>query len=287
MANQWTWETVTERLPGEWREFIRLCNRRLKDLQVKVASLVSYPVGGGTANTLPRWDSTGTGLADSGLSDNGTRLRPASSRQFLLPNGVAGAILISDSGALERSVLYLDSSDDLWWIGAWRIAGSGGHLLPSADDTQDIGSSTKRVQQLYLSGDIEGGSGGFAHTIHGWYQDNVAASQSNVELTHAAGRWTAPRDGSVLGVVVHSSEARTAGTLYVNVYRNVGLAGAGGAQIGLTASLDGTNTSRDATIQAKDLDNFDAGDELYVAVTTDGSWLPTTADIRVALLVEC
>lgn len=285
MAFQWTWGSVSEDTPAG--AFIRLCNRRLGALQQKVASLVSLPTGGGTANTIPRWDSTGTGLADSGLSDNGTRLRPASSRQFLLPNGVAGALLISDSGALERSVLYLDSSDDLWWIGAWRIAGSGGHLLPSADDAQDIGSSTKRVQQLYLSGDIEGGSGGFAHTIHGWYQDNVAASQTNVELIHAAGRWTAVRAGSVLGVVVHATEARTAGTLTVDVFKNTGLAGAAGSSIGLTAVLNGTDTSRKSTTQAKDTDTFAAGDELYAVVTTDGSWLPVTSDIRVSLLVEC
>jgi hypothetical protein len=131
------------------------------------------------------------------------------------------------------------------------------------------------------------GNGGFVHTVDGWYQDNVAANQTNVELTRATGRWTAVRAGSVLGVVVHASEARTGGTLTVTVFKNTGLAGAAGSTIGLTAVLDGTNTSRKATTQAKDSDTFAAGDELYAVVTTDGSWAPTTSDIRVALLVEC
>ena len=134
--------------------------------------------------------------------------------------------------------------------------------------------------------DIEA-TGGFAHTVDGWYQDNVVASQTNVALTRAAGRWTAVRAGSVLGVGVHASEARTAGTLTVTVYKNTGLADAAGSSIGLTAVLDGTNTSRAATTQAKDTDTFAAGDELYAVVTTDGSWLPVTSDIRVSILVEC
>lgn len=77
MANQWTWETVTEGLVGEWREFIRLCNRRFRDLQNKIASLVSLPVGGGTTNVLSKWDSAGTGLVDSGWSDSGSLLTAA------------------------------------------------------------------------------------------------------------------------------------------------------------------------------------------------------------------
>jgi hypothetical protein len=91
----------------------------------------------------------------------------------------------------------------------------------------------------------------------------------------------------VTAVVVTSTEARTAGTLTVTVFKNTGLAGAAGSTIGLTAVLDGTNTSRKATTQAKDTDTFAAGDELYAVVTTDASWAPITGDIRVALDFEC
>jgi hypothetical protein len=129
--------------------------------------------------------------------------------------------------------------------------------------------------------------GGFREVVDSWDQDLVVAGQTAVELTRAAGRWRAPRAGSVTGVVVASTAARVAGTLTINVYKNTGLADAAGALLGtLAAVLDGTNTSRKATTQAKDTDVFAAGDELYLVVTTDAGWLPVTANIRAALEVE-
>jgi len=130
-----------------------------------------------------------------------------------------------------------------------------------------------------------------AHFVHrrdqpwGWYQDNVPAAQAATEATHAAGRWMALRAGSITGIVVVSTEARTAGTLTAEVYKNTGLAGAAGSGTGLTAVLNGSNTSRKATTQGWGLDTFAAGDELYITITTDGSWAPTTADVRCALEV--
>lgn len=129
-------------------------------------------------------------------------------------------------------------------------------------------------------------TGGYRQTIDGWTQDNVVASQTNVELVRGTGRFRAARAGSVTAVIVTATEARTAGTLTVTVFKNTGLAGAAGATIGLTAVLDGTNTSRKATTQAKDTDTFAAGDELYVVVTTDAGWLPVTSDIRCAIEIE-
>jgi hypothetical protein len=72
----------------------------------------------------------------------------------------------------------------------------------------------------------------------------------------------------------------------VEVFKNTGLAGAAGSSIGLTAVLDGTNTSRKATTQAKDVDTVAAGDELYVVITTTSGWLPVTSDIRVSIEIE-
>jgi hypothetical protein len=129
-------------------------------------------------------------------------------------------------------------------------------------------------------------AGGFRQTIDGWYQENVAASQTDVALTRLATtteaptRWIAVRAGSMTGVNVKSNEARVAGTLTVKVFKN-------GAALGtLTAVLDGTNTAFKATTQAKDVDAFAAGDELELRITTDGSWSPTTADIRASLEIE-
>ena len=125
---------------------------------------------------------------------------------------------------------------------------------------------------------------GYRQTIDGWYQDNVAASQTAVALARlAAGAsptvWIAPRDGSVTGVMVKSNAARTAGTLTIEVFKN-------GVATGLTAVLDGTNTTTKFTSQAKDTDTFVVGDELDPRITTDAGWLPVTADIRASIEVE-
>ena len=138
---------------------------------------------------------------------------------------------------------------------------------------------------ITATGDLTA-TGGFRQTIDGFNVDNIAISQTNVEIVRAVGRWRAPRAGSVTAVVVTLTEARTAGTLTVTVYKNTGLAGAAGSTIGLTATIDGTNTSRNAGTQAKDTDTFAMGDELYVVYTSDGSWAPTTGDARVAIEVE-
>lgn len=148
-----------------------------------------------------------------------------------------------------------------------------------------VGTSTLPTNAAFeVNGDIKA-SGGFRQTIDGWIQDNVAAGQSAVELTRDA-RWVAPRAGSITAISVISTEARTADTCTVEVYKNTGLSGAAGSATGLTAVLDGTNTSKKQTTQAKDTDTFAAGDELYVVVTTGGSWAPVTADIRVSIEVE-
>jgi len=109
-----------------------------------------------------------------------------------------------------------------------------------------------------------------------WHQDNVAASQTDVALTLLDGvRETipAPADGSVTAIAVLSNEARTAGTLTVELTVN-------GVGSGLTAVLDGTNTECDVGTGSVAVSECD---EIGVTVTTDGSWAPTTADITVML----
>lgn len=165
-------------------------------------------------------------------------------------------------------------------IETWRGYRSGvGEPLPQ------LGFFTTHSNDVTFGVDVQA-TGGFRQTIDGFNQDNVAASQTNVELARAVGRFRAVRAGSVTGVSVTSTEARTAGTCTVTVFRNTGLAGAAGSTIGLTAVLDGTNTSRAATTQAKDTDTLAMGDELYLTVTTDGGWLPVTADIRCVIEIE-
>jgi len=164
-------------------------------------------------------------------------------------------------------------------IALYRAGGIWFEWFRSKSPIVDNSATSPKLNDAFIVG-------GFRQTVDGWTQDNVAANQTNVELTRAVGRWRAPRAGSVTGVIVTATEARTAGTLTATVFKNTGLAGAAGATIGLTAVLDGTNTSRKATTQLKDTDAFAAGDELYAVVTTDAGWLPTTSDIRIAIEVE-
>ena len=157
-------------------------------------------------------------------------------------------------------------------------------VTTNSTDGRTVYFDQLRVTRLRSSADLGGTIA--PPTIDGFYQDNVAASQTNVELIRAVGRWRATQAGSITGVVATMTEARTAGTLTVTVFKNTGLAGAAGSSVGLTAVIDGTNTSRKATTQAKDTDTFAAGDELYLVVTTDSGWLPVTSDLIAALEVE-
>lgn len=117
--------------------------------------------------------------------------------------------------------------------------------------------------------------------LDGWFQDNVAASQTAVALVIANARTEIPMvtAGSVVGIVVYSNAARSAGTLTVDVTIN-------GTATGCQAVLDGTNTQTDTGTQAVGTDTFTAGQRIGVKITTDGSWSPTTADIDVAVLVS-
>jgi len=122
------------------------------------------------------------------------------------------------------------------------------------------------------------GEGIHAKVAGWWYQDDVAASQSGVALNLGgeASRTEIPvaRAGSVVGIAVYSNEARTGGTLTVEVTID-------GVGTGLTATLDATNTQTHYATQAIGLSTFTAGQKIGVKVTTDASWAPTTADITV------
>lgn len=79
------------------------------------------------------------------------------------------------------------------------------------------------------------------------------------------------RPGSITGIMIRSSENRTAGSFTAEVQKN-------GSKIGLAAVLDGSNVTFKATTQAPGLDTFAIGDVISVVWTTAG-WTPTTADI--------
>lgn len=86
------------------------------------------------------------------------------------------------------------------------------------------------------------------------------------------------RAGSIVGVTVTASTARTAGTLTVEPYIN-------GVGTGLTAVLNGTNTQYVASSQSSGLDTFVSGDRIDVRYTTS-SWTPTSAGIEATVIVQ-
>lgn len=117
-----------------------------------------------------------------------------------------------------------------------------------------------------------------------FFQDNVAAGQTNVSLSNAMStRGYAAEDfGSVTSITVTSNAARTAGTLTIEAIvtdKDDGTVTASG----LTAILDGTNTRSNTARQDPGTDVFEEGDLLGVRITTDGTWAPTTADVDVCL----
>jgi hypothetical protein len=118
--------------------------------------------------------------------------------------------------------------------------------------------------------------------IGGWGRIDVAANLTDAQLVRDTGGGTSTlpvlvmRAGSITGIWVAASTARTGGTLTVEVWKN-------GVATGLTAVLNATNTTYKTTTQLPELDTIAAGDRLDIRITTDASWTPATADIEAGL----
>jgi len=115
-------------------------------------------------------------------------------------------------------------------------------------------------------------------------QSDVAASQTAVALNvlGLAGNTevTMAKPGSVVGISIASNDARTAGTLTVDVTID-------GTATGLQAILNGDNAQYHYATQVLRTDTFTAGQRIGVKITTGGDWTPDgTPDIVVSVLVE-
>ena len=87
------------------------------------------------------------------------------------------------------------------------------------------------------------------------------------------------RAGSVVGLSVACTEARTAGTATFTVFHN-------GASTGFSLTLDATNPRYNSTVQAYGLDTFAANGRLDVRVTTTASWTPTSTDCEAVITIQ-
>ena len=145
-------------------------------------------------------------------------------------------------------------------------------------------NAKKRLQIGNLPSGGGGGSGGGTALIEGFGEDNLAASLTNSQLyrniqgIEAQLPVVMSRAGSIVGLSVASSEARTAGTATFEVYKD-------GTATGLTAVLNAIDTQYVDASQAASLDTFVAGNRLDVRVTTDGSWAPATADVEAVITI--
>lgn len=120
-----------------------------------------------------------------------------------------------------------------------------------------------------------------------WYQDNVSASQTAVDLTaRCSGQFITfkvPRAGSIVSLTTRLTEAVTdanADSLLVKATIN-------GAPCTLQVShSSGTNPSGGITVQAPGVDTFSAGDLIGVELTTLGTFAPTTTDLEATLEIR-
>lgn len=169
-----------------------------------------------------------------------------------------------------------------------QLTGSVATVSPSvsavgSDTNLDLVLNAKGSGDVASTHDADFG-GGYRQSFDGWYQDNVAASQSAVALTRISGpdfgdKLVLPRAGSLTGICAKASTAVTAGSATIEAY-------VGTNTTGLTCVLDVTNSTFKATTQAKDADTFAAGDELSLKITTSTNFAPTTLDLVATLEVE-
>lgn len=122
-------------------------------------------------------------------------------------------------------------------------------------------------------------------------QSDVAAGQTAAALTvaevrdaaaladdqNAADSYVLPWDFEVVGISVRSSAARTAGSVTVEGAKN-------GTGVGLSATLDATNTQSHYARQRRGADRGVAGDRVGALISSP-SWTPVTADVVVVVWV--
>lgn len=186
-------------------------------------------------------------------------------------------------GILPTAPLQVHSSSTQFKIS--HPGGGSATFLVQTDGKVQITPSGTRLtvnKDLWVPGYDIFAAGGYKQPFN-FFQSNVAANQSAValEVLGLAGNteYVMAYQGSVMAVSVASNDARTGGTLTVDVTID-------GVVTGLQAVLDDDPTQFAYGVQAAEADSFSPGDRLGVKITTDASWAPTTADIVVAVIVE-
>src|SRR3972149_5962940 len=169
------------------------------------------------------------------------------------------------------------------------VSNSATHTL--LDDLNSKTLSGAAGLGRYHIGDFWQVSGkGFRQQYDLWFQDNVAANQSAVELVRADQVGAAPDGFNNLsphgglwmdeGAPAAERAAQPEASLTVTVLKN-------GVAQSLTAVIDSA-TSFDSTFVIRGASGLscNAGDRISLTITTNAGWLPTTADARAGIEVE-
>ena len=169
----------------------------------------------------------------------------------------------------------------------------GGTLLPDYLGQSNILSRTRRLEQQtaeMATNMLSSSAAEDSYTrrrgalfLSGWGQANVAAAQSAVQLGRYGATWHAPLilpfGGSVIGLLAGVSVARSAGSLTVQLYID-------GSASGMEVIIDADSPlAVEETAPAGEY-IFEAGEKVTVRITTTADWLPTTADVLVAMEVS-
>ena len=185
------------------------------------------------------------------------RLAKGTASQILRMNSGATAPEWADPSAESLAATILDAKGDLIVASAADTAarlavGTNGHVL-TADSGEATGvkwAAATGTDRILLTSFV-----GAAADITTNTQFERGGEVLPVVIARA---------GSITGISVASTSARTAGSIVVEVYKN-------GSGTGLTATLDGTNTTYHYATQAAGSDTVAAGDRLDVRGTAS-SW---------------
>ena len=246
---------------------------------------------GECASTAPflKIQPTSAGLTPSGISVIGNEII-----------GAATSAIIVGSNGLTYGVCGVEISGNTFH-GTWTycidpVDIRGGTISGNSYLSPLVLVNTPGINTVNLSivdkgytkivaGDLDA-TGGYRQTIEGWFQDNIAKSQSAVVLERngksiTGGAFTAIRAGSITGIGVRINAPVTAGNATVIVR-------IAGTPTALTAVLNTTNPSLRYVTAAKDTYSFTAGQALSVTLTTDAGLLPdATAEIEAWIEIEC
>ena len=196
--------------------------------------------------------------------------------KYLVEVDKCDGILINQLGGvpdnLTNIVSYVDGTSHV------TVVANRDYMLPIAYDDNSGGAATPLLSQNTI--------GAMRSTFDLWFQDNVAATQTDVALTRADHVGSAPdayidklilgRPGRVRFIYVKLNANQSAGSLTITLTID-GVAQAMTAVISSAVAFAVSATDAIATT---------AGNQLGITITTTGTWAPTTADLRAGMIVE-